>query len=623
MIDRRTSLLLLAAAAATVFAAALAVGGQSPEPLIPGPLGAAPAAAIPVPQAPSREGRRDEAARGAYDLRTGDRLRIACELATTASLQQADAAPQQLGIALAGELQLLVAARRSDDLALVATMDLIRVRGGTPEVARELEAELRQGVVVQLGADGGIRGYRFPAGMTAERRNLVRTLIAGLRARLGGGVTWHVVDADATGEVELEGTADPAHTAVRMHKVAYRGGAGARLPTIDGETRLELAPAAGWWQEVRGAERCRIELPEAQLVIEAEAALRADLLAIAHGERVGPFDWQAPWAPASGADDRDAAAADPIAARLATELRGATFTAEAMRLQELLDAGADDATLHEARMRLIWLLRNDARALRELEGLLATAGQSQRFVAEVLSAVGAADTSGTQAFLAARLAGGGDSAGRVMTAQALFQGTGAATPIVQAIRATLLGGDATPELVGTSMLLLGALANRADGSVALQDLLTRGDFAREHGLVVDWLEALGNCGDAAVVDRALPSFAAADVAERAAATSAVRNVDDPRANSALADRAEHDESPIVRIRAIEALAGRGHGSLPALFRRLFEDDRDLGVRGAALLAFVRAGAPPEVATLLQSAAGGDPAPAIRQLAKDLLADRGA
>jgi len=58
-----------------------------------------------------------------------------------------------------------------------------------------------------------------------------------------------------------------------------------------------------------------------------------------------------------------------------------------------------DVELYQARRRLIWLLRNDPRALSDLEVLLAAPGLPAQLVGEVLSAAGSADTPAVHAFL--------------------------------------------------------------------------------------------------------------------------------------------------------------------------------------------------------------------------------
>jgi len=210
---------------------------------------------------------------------------------------------------------------------------------------------------------------------------------------------------------------------------------------------------------------------------------------------------------------------------------------------------------------------------------------------------------------------------RVMAMRSLFQGSGEPGSTVQAIRGNFAEVGAPQALHSTGMLLLGALASRDGGGAALQELLDRQAFARERGLTVDWLEALGNTSRPEVVDAALPSFGAADAQERAAAINAVRGVDDPRVRAALAAVAERDAAPAVRTRAVESLAGRGGDELMPLFERILADEQQESVRAAAVIGVGSRGDRAAAERLLARVARQDASARVRQLALDLLQQR--
>lgn len=572
---------------------------------------------------------REAAPRRGYELRRGEEVRLACRMALDSDLTQARGPAHHVAAGLQGTLQLSVVGERGTDLALAATMTDVVVLGESATnglLVAQLRAELGQATLIHLSKRGEILGYRFAA-MPAQHRNQLRALFACLCPTVGqpGETSWTSTDADATGDAIVLGAWDLAERTLTSQKTGYREGSAPILPHVDGRGSATLDATTGWWRELRYEETCTLSVTEAELRITAHATVHAELLAasaaVGHVAIDGEFDWEAPWAAASGAGDQAAETSDPEELALAAELRGVTLGAEFARLQELLSAAATDEDLYAARRRLLWLLRHDANALLELQGLLGGANVPAGLTGEVLSAVGAAGTPAAQDFLVALLAGSPATTTRVSAAQALFQSQMATPATLQAIRAALADTTAAPELHGTSLLLLGALAGHEHDAGSLAELLGREAFARDHGLVVDWLEALGNAGRAEATDAALAHFAAEAAEERAAAASAVRRLTGPRVFEALADRAQNDASPLVRSRAVETLAGHQGAEVVSLLEGILGRDQDETVRSSALLALAFRADPATATRVLTQVQGQDPSLRLRELARDLLAQR--
>lgn len=363
------------------------------------------------------------------------------------------------------------------------------------------------------------------------------------------------------------------------------------------------------------------------------SAAQRQLLTCAAGE-VAPE-----MAPAPECLPGQAPAADAEHVRFTHELRGVPIATLFARLQDLLavDATATSAAeLDVARRRFVWLIRHDPRALLELGGLLAQA-TAPELIDGVLRAVGAASTPAAEEFLTALLAGPAPTATRVGAVEALSQSTIPSGAAVQALRTMLADGSAPAELQGSGLRLLGVLARHVDGSddSALRDLLAWQSFARDRGLVADWLEALANTGRPEVVDTALQHVNATDARERAAAISAIRQVaqahvspsrsgplaNEARVRAALADRAIHDESATVRAHAVESLAGRRDPTTLPLLQRTLVHDQDEIVRTSAMLALAFGAQRAALEHLLSRVVREDASPRMRELATDLLARR--
>lgn len=569
---------------------------------------------------------RMRAPRAAYQLEAGDRVELAVALAVGGSLAMGDAAPQEFGCRIEGPLALTVLARRADELALMGAMAGAGIGGtahATASAGDALRAVLDEGFVVRMGADGSVRGYRFPAAASAEQRNQVRTLVAALRADVGGpaATEWNAIEPDATGTAHVCGTTADGGRTIERTKVAYETRGTDVLPAVAGSGRVVLDVHSGWWSEVAWRETAVLEVAEARLVVRAGATLHATLTACAFATAapVQAFDWDAPWSPASGALDRDGAAVDPEHLVLERELRGVSMQAVLQQLRTLLQRGADDEQLHAARRRIVWLVRNDPSALRELQALVSEPGVDAALVAEALGAAGSADTRSSQQFLADLARGQFAATTRLSALHALFQATepGAA---VAAAEAVFGDAGATAELQGTSLLLLGALADeRAMDAAHVQALLGHEQAALERGLAIDWLEALGNAGRPEVVDAALRHLGAADERQRAAAVSAVRRTADARAVAALVEHASTDDSALVRMRAIEALALRAGPAALASLERAALEDRDANVRLTAVLGLAGRSERTAVRAVLQRVAGQDASHHVREAAAAALA----
>lgn len=618
--------------AASIFSAALCVvasltidGGGQPSPM------AEPKDSTPSAMAPAADSSpvvvRSAAARSPYQLAPGERFALDVETKTSAVLRQGTNPEVTLQARVEGRMEIEVLAQRASDLALLLAVaePLVQVANADPAAIRSLRGTLAHGVVVRLGHDGTVLGYRFPDIATAEHRNLLRTIVSALRAEVGDGATEFVAsDADATGTATIEGCWNPERTQLRRAKRSYES-TGNVTPQVDGRGFAVLDPAIGWWAETKWTERAIIHLEDAQVHVEAKATIDSNLVAGSWrtGGSHASFDWDAPWVAASGAFDHETPAVDPIEAALASELRGVSLRSILSQAEALLSGSGSDQDLFAARQRLIWLLRNDPSALLELAALLTEGRASTALIAEALSAAGAARTEATQRFLARVAIETDATAVRVAALQALFQVDAAQPETCAALARIQSDPNAAPEVVGTSFLLQGALAGLGSSDETLiRALLDMEGTAVQRGLLVDWLEALGNSGHPTALQPGLRYLASVDWRERAAATSALRQLSDERSLAALAETATRDRDAAVRMMAIEALADRPGPVAFAALQCAARDDADVSVRAAGVHALGHRTERAAVQRTLQWIAGNDPSPRIRALALDAAARMG-
>jgi hypothetical protein len=499
-----------------------------------------------------------------------------------------------------------------------------RVPAGGDPVAARLQAAARTAVGVRLGADGGLRGYRFAGGLDGEQRNFLRGTLAVFAFTVppGAGAGWNAAEADGSGEftaryVRLPASADGPE--VERTKVAYAKVVGQAAPPqheLRGAARASFATRHGWLAAVVLDEGMTTKLPLLDLRVRHDRRARVVLAACEQQPVEQAAAADAAWEPASGCDERlgGHAAADERR-RWEHELAGADLAAllaEAARI--LAAAPLDRDRLNELFLRLQWLVKLDpgaAAAIGEAVGTQALGGDA---AALALSALGAAGSEAAQSVLArVRRDGGLPAAVRDAASVAMLQ---LAQPTDEVMGALVADANGAGDDAQSALLTLGALAPRAAAAGAgatapLEALLRMEGDAAARGELPTWLRALGNAGTDAAVEIAQRHFGNADAGVRAAACDALRRVAGEPATRVLLDAGLADPDAAVRAAAIAALAGRA-AALPAL-RAAATDDAEAAVRARAIDAIGRSGTAADRDALARIVAG-DAEPRLRELA---------
>jgi HEAT repeat protein len=169
-----------------------------------------------------------------------------------------------------------------------------------------------------------------------------------------------------------------------------------------------------------------------------------------------------------------------------------------------------------------------------------------------------------------------------------------------------------------------ARAGRADAPAAAarieRAVLTeygRAPSDGKRGERLDALAALGNLGSPAILPRLRPALANPEPAVRAAAARALRFVPDAEADRLLLATLRRDREPTVRAAALFAAGFRPIEPLADGLSETAESDPVEYVRANAVALLARhPGASARAARALGFVARNDPAPAVRQLARE-------
>ncbi len=623
----KSSLFLLPLAAVLFLWAA---PGGEPAPTEPGPVvpstssSAGREAAEPVPSV-----QREAAGRRLYDLMPGEAVELACSLdSTTVVRPGVDAAPQQIQLGVDATLVLTAKARRGAEwiaeALLVGPRVTLQAGSASGETTR-LTQDLRVPWLVSFGAAGEVRGYRFAPAMLAEHRNVLRALFTGLRTPLGADGAWRGPEGDAGGISEVTSSREAgAGVAIVWQRTGYAAQTDAQpVPQLEGHGRAVAAEGACWWSESSYRETQRMAVPQAGAEIEASLQVNGRLLRMTGAAAPDAASlWDGAWEPASGAHEGEAGRAASEGARFERELRGRTLQDLVAELAQLAGAGESASVdAFTARERLAWLLRLRPELTAELQRMLLDPRLDARLAAQLAGAAGAAATVEAQRMLLALSAADSLPRGRRNGALvALVQVEAPAAEVATALQQLAARGDGDRTLRGTSLLVLGAQASRADASPELfARLLAFEAAAQRDGLLIGWLGALGNAGRADAIAPAARHLRDEREPVRVASLSALRSVASAQATDLLLHHARADEAPLVRSKAVELLGARADlRALAAIERALGDGDEQ--VRRTAVLA-LRDRSEPAVEQWLARAAATDPAAGVRRVAAEVLGSR--
>lgn len=539
----------------------------------------------------------------------------------------------ELRMQVGGRMTATVVAARAEELALRLTLADVAfdaqatAQQPVPDALAAVAAELEGTSHVRMARDGRTLGFRFPAGTRAETRNLVRSLWAALHCVIPAGdalPAWSIEEADATGPHRMdyawlekpEGTGTGRLSKARA---ALPGNDQPVQATGRGETTVDRD--LRWPVRAEYAEEVRLAVREAGLGAEQSARYAFEL--VEHGTAdvsSEELDWDAPWASASGSDERqDGAVAsfhpsgrDPAESALSPLV---------LEIVNLLAAGQHDSReLYDAQLALAELLQHDPASLAALKELFLAGMLEGEAAMVVLAAVGMAQGAEAQAFLAAHLAEPTTpNDQRVFALQSAFQLAAPEPALLGTIQAAYSDALNDHAVRATALLTLGALSAREGSGSVLDFLLEREDEIESISDLVLWLEALGNSGAPGILPKVRSYLEHADARVRVSAVSALRHVAGAEPVPLLVRAATKDSDANVRAAAAELLAVRDSAEALQTVRLILQDDPSAMVRRRTLQSLAsltpRSDA---VQSLLILSSTGDPDEGVRALALSIL-----
>jgi HEAT repeat protein len=483
--------------------------------------------------------------------------------------------------------------------------------------------------------------------MSESARQWVRTLLGAFR---------FVIPPEAQELAEWE-SLEPDTTGTLRARYAWRGEHDAERRTRElDKQRLEYLPESlppgraevggggqarwnpqlGWIEAAQVSERLQMESADLGIAVTYTLAGRMHLVTCEDRLAVAqPGLWEGAWDPPGTSAAETAPSAEQNARWLADQLGDATLNQLLDELAIALETfGPDSQEAYMAMTRLGWLLELRPEQALELEKILLAGLLDEQTASLAVVALGQAGTIQSQLVLAACV---GDplrpQALRMAALQSAFQVPAPCPELLAGIRSTLTDGAPRP-LAGTAMLLLGKLAD-SDGAPApesasapeseqqaslLDELLAHEETAQELGLLDVWLEALGNCGDPAIVPHVTPYLTHSEPQIRAAALAALGSVDSVDAVQSLASVAQQDPDPSLRVLSVEMLGTQVSALATETVCAVAIQDASEAVRMAAVQALAALQGTDELVELtLQTCAQGDPSASVRDLAASILA----
>ncbi|MEZ5962801.1 MAG: hypothetical protein R3F56_03040 [Planctomycetota bacterium] len=527
-----------------------------------------------------------------------------------------------------GLLQVVVLARRGDECIAALHMPEPSVSGKTSgrdaaTVFARLARDLELGCLVRLRACGTPLGLRFDPAVTPSHRNRLRALVALLTfAVRDGAASWESDEPDATGlaRVHYEWTTDRGQRVLRKAKTAYVAGTdGDPVPEVEHQARATFDFARGWLASAATREIVTLRVEQAAMVVRV-ATTASVTLATATVQAVTPDPslWDGAWQPVAGVTDD----ADEDNERLAEEramLAGLASEKMAQWLREELGKTPRDlGALLAHRRNLVRILQLWPERAQELERIILANLEAPELASFLISSVAEAGTPAAQRMLAGFAADG--SLPEPMRATSLASMVQVAQPTTDLMLALsdLAASSGPARVTSTSMLMLGALAGRADEPrVHLDRLFALEPSVAHRSLLESWFSAIGNCGDPRCVEVAERHLATGDPALGAAALAALRHVSPPAGQSVLL-AATHDAAAVVRVQAVDLLCQRIDAESIERVVAMTVADPDATVRAAARRRLVESAGNPAMRVILERLAAVAPTAPMRSLAATLL-----
>jgi hypothetical protein len=600
-----------AIAAATALGAIVLLALQRSQDLAaPAALGAPATRAIAADAAatPAADASAQRAAvarqRGCWTAPIGSTFRFRVTDRVDATLHSAEGGTQSAGVLHARcEVTTLVLDRRDGEVLTaqrIGSLQFVDAAGAplpADPIAERLCAATLEPVLVRSDERGRLLGFGFPDGVDGDQRNFLRGTIALLfaEAPAGDATVWTADGEDTTGAFtarhELVDAGGADVLAVRRTRERYLHVVGqAELPRheLRGASTATFALDRGWLTGVELDEGMTLQLP--LLDLRAISQRRASVVLVAASSEPVALDLGAAWrravAGVSSAGEQLGAHAAEAERRLWQQrLQGTSLAQLLADVRHLLATEpVDGEALDALFQQLQWLLRLDDAGVAAIAEQLTTVQLADGVARVAVGALGAAGTPAAQQALAAVRADASLDLGLRETA------TVSCLQLARPERALLAGlaADASGEspLRGQSLLTLGALAPRADGTLpdgrtVLDALLAMEGDAATRGELDTWVLAVGNTRSPQALAVATRLLGHELPAVRGACCCALRSLPQREALDALVERGLTDRDPSVRHEAVLALGRRGERAAREAVERTASGDLDLAVRERA------------------------------------------
>ena len=498
------------------------------------------------------------------------------------------------------------------------------------EQSERLRAALERGLFLRKGRDGRLRSISFSEGCEASDRLILRALLAAVRVIVPEGSEdtrrWVTLEEDVDGIFEAEYQRAPGSKGLESLTKAFL----TRVESGDGEEvdRSERGDGVasfqrGWLERMEWMRETRLRVESTGLLIRGE--LSANIQEVGRGrcevEGFEALSARLSWFDVSVEEDLDVAAAALKESLLCQKIEGVSVDDLLNEIASLIDADMmQSQAMFDARDKLALLLERDPAALARLAELIRSGRLTDDVFDVAVGSLGQAGTPLAQSLLCELVSAPGESSRRrLSTAFSMFQIKRPTADSIEAVRFLALSGQEGPELSNTSLLLLGSFGGTPEGRAIQFELASLGDACAEDGRTRTWLEAIGNLGDRAPFEAALPYLQSPDLYLRVGAVNALRGSGAPEALEGLMSAASSDTAVQVRRAAVEVLAGKTDSASLEVIASVLNSDPSVNVRKAAVLGLHdRKDDEPAAMALLEQVAGQDPDPNLAALAQQMI-----
>ena len=564
-------------------------------------------------------------ARGPFGAPAGSRFVFDVRRTTETAMQRA--AGSALGGArfdVRGRLEVVVRDRRQDECIVGIRMldpDVTGTTGASDRERRTFARDLELGCLLRMRSDGTPLGYRFAEDVTPSNRDQLRALVAQMTFVVAAGHAWQSREPDATGTARVQYRWDTDQRVLSKVKTAYEAKhPDDAIPAVRHTATGTFDPRHSWLSGARVQEQLVLPLDRAKLVVRitSKASFSLALASTVEPIRDDPL-WRAAWLPVTGGsadvdDQRELDARDRRALALTTCAASARALAAVLQTKP-----RDTKSLLALRADLVRQLQLFPERLHQLQPLILAALHTPELASILISAAGESGTPRAQNLLAGFAADRALPEGmRTASLTCLSQVRRPTPELFSALTDLAAARHTAPPVFATSMLILGALAPRAEHPERhLQRLYDLETPAQRRGLLESWFAALGNTRAADNVAIASRYLQSRDPNLAATSLQALRHVRTTKSQELLLT-ASRSSAPAVRAQAIELLSAHGHAAGLARVVTLVSEDGDESVRRAALRALGDRARDPAVRRVLERVASSGRTERLRNEARRFL-----